>query len=1272
MRPVYPRLLRQSALLTLAFAFVACSDTDNPMRPTVQGLYTTPTGMLTANPPQIFIGAGDISSCSNTGDEATAKLLDANPDGTVFNIGDDAYDNGTTAEFQCYNATWGRHKARTKPSAGNHEYNTSGAAPYYAYFGAAAGDPTKGYYSFNLGAWHIIVLNSNISRSTGSAQDTWLASDLAAHPNQCTLAYWHHPLYSSTGGSGSGGVSISSMRPYWDRLYAAHADLVLNGHRHFYERLNLMKPDGTADPTNGVREIIVGSGGIGGGSETNLFPTHQVGDGNTFGVIKLYLYDDSYAWKFLPVAGKTFTDSGSTACHSSGGGGGGGGGVVNAANSSVSANPTSFTAGSGSSTITVTARDDNNATMSGASVSLASTGSGNTFTPSSGTTDGSGVFTSTFTSTVAEGKTISATINSTAINQTAAVTVNPSGGGGGGGTVTPTLLTAAGDGVNQRVYTTASIAPAANALVTVAVLGRSGSGPFTPTIAGGGMTTWTQVASVDFNTTTTPLSRLVVFRAMSGAPGSGAITITYSSSQSNAQWLVMQWTGVDQTGTNGSGAIGQTGAAQGNAVTTLSVPLAAFANANNVGLGLAAAAGTVTPGSGFTELGEGTSGESMVVEGEWGLNKNAIGASWASSNAGLLGLEIKSGTASTPAVSASLSTVTAASPITAGGAASTVTITAKDGSGNPISGATVVLAATGTGNSLTQPVGTTASDGTITGSLGSTKAEDKVVSATINGVAINQQATVTVAPAPAAALAFTTQPSNAQANAPIAPAVVVEIRDAFGNKVSSSDNVSMAIGTNPSSGTLAGTTTQAAANGVATFADLAINNTGNGYTLAASSGVLSGASSSSFNITPPAPSATLSTVVAGTPSFTAGGSSSITVTVKDGLGNALSGVAVTLSSSVGGDVVTQPSTSTDGSGVTSGSVSATSAGPRTITAIAGGITLNQKPALSVTAGAADAGTSTLSVNPASITVGSGSSTITVTVKDAFGNPVNDSTVVLAASGTGNTVTGGGATNGERRGDGIAELDGRRGQDGLGHCRRNRYHPDPERHGDAAVVGHHADPADRGERRHESEDLHDRLDRAGGQRAGHDRRDRPHIGNGVCRPDRDRRWHVIVGRGGEHHAGPHCHSAQADDDLPGHERGAGERPDHDQFRVHHRVQCRVDRVAMDRGGSVRHERLGSHSPVHHEPAGRGDQHQRDAGRPGRSEQRRLWRGGNQRVGDRHQPGWNVHGDLRTEAGGRDSHDSRGALRRQPDDSNGQLDRRVQRGDSRGRDQGRTLN
>ncbi len=1020
MRPVQHRLLRQTVVVTLALGFVACTDTDNPMRPGVRALYTTPTGLVTANPPQIFVGAGDISSCSNNNDEATAKLLDAVPDpATVYNLGDDAYDNGTTAEFaNCYDPTWGRHKYRTKPSAGNHEYNTSGAAPYFAYFGAVAGAPGQGWYSYNLGSWHIIVLNSNLSTNAGGTQDTWLKADLAAHPNQCTLAYYHHPLYSSTGGSGSGGISYTTVRQFVNDLYAAHADLILNGHRHFYERLAPMNPSGGSDPVNGVREIIAGTGGIGGGSETNLFPLHQAGDGSTFGVLKLYLYDDSYAWKFIPVAGKTYTDSGSTACHSSGGGGGGGGGGVSASNSTVSANPTSFIAGSGSSAITVTALDGSSNPISGATVALASTGSGNSFTPSSGTTNSSGVFTSTFTSTTAETKTISATINSTAIAQTATVTVNSSGGGGGGGggTIAQTLLTSGTNAANQSVYTTASIAPAANALVTVAVLGRRSSGALTPTISGGGIGTWVQVASVDYDPISTPASRLVVFRGMSASPGSGAITITFSSSVSNATWMVSQWTGVDQSGTNGSGAIGQTGTTAGDAVTALSKALAAFGSANNVGfgvVGVSANAPFVIPGTGSSEIGEVGSGESTDLETQSGVNDNTIAATFSSGkNAGLLAVEIKAGGSSGSTVSATNSTV-AASPtsVTAGGAGSTITVTAKDGSGNPISGATVVLAATGGGNTLTQPASTTDANGATTGTLTSTVAESKTVTATINATAITQQATVTVNPDNAKVLAFTTQPSNTQANAPITPAITVEVRDQFGNHVNSSASVAMAIGTNPGSGALSGTTPQAAVNGVATFNDLAINNTGSGYTLVASSSGLTSATSSLFNITAPAPSATLSTVVAGTPSFTAGGSSGITVTVKDGLGNPLNGVAVTLSSSVGGDVVTQPAAATDANGATSGSVSATSAGSRTITAVAGGITLGQKPTLTVTASTADAGTSTVAASPTTIAAGSGSSAITVTVRDQYGNPVSGSTVVLASAGTNVSVTQPSGTSG---------------------------------------------------------------------------------------------------------------------------------------------------------------------------------------------------------------------------------------------------------------------
>ena len=312
------RLVLACAGFIGALALATCTDNTGPTPESAVErvtFFVTPTGLQTVNPPQVFVGAGDIATCGSNNDEATASLIDNIP-GTVFVIGDNVYSNGTTSEFtNCYQPTWGRHKARTKPVPGNHDYNTSGGSGYFAYFGAAAGTAGQGYYSYDLGQWHIIAINSEIAKTPSSAQMQWLRADLAAHPNLCTLAYWHEPLYSSDAGGGTGGVIFSGVRPLWDTLYAYGADLVLNGHRHNYERIAPIKPDGTADPAFGIRTMVAGMGGIGGSTLTNVFPQSEARNGNTFGVLKLYLYDDSYAWKFLPVAGKTYTDSGSTACH---------------------------------------------------------------------------------------------------------------------------------------------------------------------------------------------------------------------------------------------------------------------------------------------------------------------------------------------------------------------------------------------------------------------------------------------------------------------------------------------------------------------------------------------------------------------------------------------------------------------------------------------------------------------------------------------------------------------------------------------------------------------------------------------------------------------------------------------------------------------------------------------------------------------------------------------------------------------------------------------
>jgi PKD repeat protein len=263
----------------------------------------------------VFVGAGDIADCARTQDEATATLLDGIA-GTVYTLGDNVYENGTASEFtNCYGPTWGRHKARTKPVVGNHEYQTSGASGYYGYFGAAAGDPSKGYYSYDVGSWHVVVLNSNCSQVGGctasSAQATWLRNDLAANPTACTVALWHHPRFTSSRSSPDG-LTLA----LWQALYDAGADLILGGHFHNYERFAPQTPSGSADASTGIREIVVGTGGAGlAGFGGGVMANSLVRNSSTYGVLKLTLHASGYDFSFIPVAGQSFTDAGSGSCH---------------------------------------------------------------------------------------------------------------------------------------------------------------------------------------------------------------------------------------------------------------------------------------------------------------------------------------------------------------------------------------------------------------------------------------------------------------------------------------------------------------------------------------------------------------------------------------------------------------------------------------------------------------------------------------------------------------------------------------------------------------------------------------------------------------------------------------------------------------------------------------------------------------------------------------------------------------------------------------------
>ncbi|HEY4906504.1 MAG TPA: metallophosphoesterase [Candidatus Acidoferrum sp.] len=265
--------------------------------------------------PAVLLAAGDIADCTNlAGAEATAKILEENA-GIVAAIGDLAYPDGTAENFKCYDQTWGRVKNRTRPAPGNHEFHSQGATFYFEYFGKVAGDPEDGFYSFDLGAWHVISLNSECAEiggcNEGSREEKWLRSDLAAHPAACTLAYFHKPLFSSGAAHGD----APEIRPLYQALYDANADVILAGHDHDYERFAPQDPNGKLDRVRGIREFVVGTGGKSHRPFGAPEATSEVRDTTTFGVLKLTLRPKGYDWKFIPEAGKSFTDSGSDNCH---------------------------------------------------------------------------------------------------------------------------------------------------------------------------------------------------------------------------------------------------------------------------------------------------------------------------------------------------------------------------------------------------------------------------------------------------------------------------------------------------------------------------------------------------------------------------------------------------------------------------------------------------------------------------------------------------------------------------------------------------------------------------------------------------------------------------------------------------------------------------------------------------------------------------------------------------------------------------------------------
>ncbi len=283
-------------------------------------------------PDPVIAAAGDIAcppgaavTATTCHQDGVSNLMFGAGLAAVLPLGDDQYNCGLAGEFAAYDAGWGRLNSIVHPVPGNHEYGDTSdggsctpslATDYFNYFGSAAGTPGQGWYSYDIGSWHLIALNSELCVQSGcgpgTAQYDFLSGDLASTTKSCVLAYWHHPLFAS-------GLSqdTPAVKPLWDLLYAAHADVVLNGHKHIYERFSLQDPSGNLDAAGGIREFIVGTGGYNHGPIGGTQVNSQKRNNDSFGVLDLTLHAASYDWSFVrdTTASGTLTDSGSQACH---------------------------------------------------------------------------------------------------------------------------------------------------------------------------------------------------------------------------------------------------------------------------------------------------------------------------------------------------------------------------------------------------------------------------------------------------------------------------------------------------------------------------------------------------------------------------------------------------------------------------------------------------------------------------------------------------------------------------------------------------------------------------------------------------------------------------------------------------------------------------------------------------------------------------------------------------------------------------------------------
>lgn len=268
----------------------------------------------TEEPSHRMIAVGDIAACYSTGDEQVAAMV-ANMPGTIATLGDTVYTFGYLGDyFRCFQPSWGPLKSRIRPAIGNHEYLWKGGSPFFNYFRSAAGPRHRGYYSYDLGSWHIVVINSNCAKiggcGPGSPQYSWLRRDLRLNRGRCSLAYWHHPRY-SIGRMGP----YAGMKPVWNLLYRYGTEAVLTGHDHNYQRYTPIGDAGVRDTRRGIREFVVGTGGASKQAITRYSSYVEASQDDYYGVLKLDLYKSHFSWEFVSTPDGAYSDSGEDRCH---------------------------------------------------------------------------------------------------------------------------------------------------------------------------------------------------------------------------------------------------------------------------------------------------------------------------------------------------------------------------------------------------------------------------------------------------------------------------------------------------------------------------------------------------------------------------------------------------------------------------------------------------------------------------------------------------------------------------------------------------------------------------------------------------------------------------------------------------------------------------------------------------------------------------------------------------------------------------------------------